>query len=268
MTLDLLAKPMVDVSAQEILESHFSLAHVPNEIKLFEIDGVQGWTSPNSHPVLSIGTWSTTDADIAAGALDKVLSMFRDAGRGFDWMTGPDHAHLLPLLEERGFISPPLTIAAMARHLSAEDRADDPAGITTQKIDGVHDDKASLIMALGFDIPDDVGRLYHNAYVQRSDLQKTDVYTASVAGQAGPIGIGYQSYIGDGPLVLLRVAATLPGHRGLGVYRALIKRRLADAAAAGRTVAVVHAYSKGSQTALTELGFKTEGALTLHRWRP
>jgi len=64
------------------------------------------------------------------------------------------------------------------------------------------------------------------------------------------------------------VAATLPKARGRGIYRALIKRRLADAAKSGRKLAVVHAYSSGSRGALAELGFETAGELLLHRWRP
>lgn len=256
------------IPTQDILASHFTLTHVPDEIEPFAIPGVEGWRSPNPHPLLSIGRWTTADLDAAEVAMDTVLASFRDAGRGFDWMTGPQDTALLPLLEQRGFLTPALSIAAMVRDVSLEDHEDDPAGISTQMVESQIDDDVSEIMAKGFDVPSDVARIYHNAYATSSKLQRTEVYTATLQGQNDPIGVGYQSYIGDGELVLLRVAATLPEHRGRGIYRALIKRRLADAARAGRKAAVVHAYSPTSQSALADLGFVTAGELMLHRWRP
>jgi len=260
--------PAIGVSAQDILASHFSLSEIPREITPFDQPGVEGWTSANPHPVLSIGKWTTTDPQHAAEALDAVMQPLRAAGRGFDWMTGPQDHGLLPLLEERGFLQPALSISAMVKQIAADETPDDPAGLTTQMIAGRRDDDVAQIMSEGFDIPEDVGRMYHNAYVTPSALQRTDVYTATVTGSDHPMAIAYQSYIGDGPLVLLRVAATLPEARGRGAYRALIRRRLADAALQGRTYAVVHAYSQGSQTALSDMGFATAGTLELHRWRP
>lgn len=252
----------------DILASHFTLTRVPGEIEPFSIAGVQGWHSPNPHPVLSVAKWNTTDPDIAAAGLDQVLAMFRNAGRGFDWMTGPQDEALLPLLAAQGFVAPALSIAAMVRPINLDDRPGDDAGIVTRMMKGTRNDALSTIMAQGFDIPQDVARIYHNAYVAPSDLQHTDVYVAARTGEDHASGVAYLSYIGDGPMVLLRVAATLPAARGSGMYRSLIRHRLADAAEAGRQVAVVHAYSLASQNILADMGFVRQCDLCLHRWRP
>ena len=258
----------VQISQEQILASHFTLSDVPNEIEVFEIEGVEGWKSLNPHPVLSIGKWKTCDPEIAKAGIDRILENFKAEGRGFDWMTGPDDAALVPLLAERGFLAPALSVAAMVKKISLNERPEDSDGISTQIIKAQRNDPVSDIMAKGFDIPLDVARIYHNAYVQPSERQRTDVYVATKTGDEQPSGIGYLSYIGDGPMVLLRVAATLSESRGCGMYRSLIKRRLADAAEAGRQIAVVHAYSEASQSALTNLGFAKAGELQLHRWRP
>lgn len=258
------------VTAQEILESHFTLVSQPGAIEVFDIDGADGWTSPNAHPALSLARWATTDKEKAADALDQLVERFKKDGRGFDWMTGPRCAEndLVPLLKERGFIGPPLDIAAMAREISTEIEATPPDGVKVWKVEDPKDHRIWGIMANGFDVSDDVGEVFHNAYLNRTARQHSQVYAASLADNEEPVAVGYLSYIGDGPSVLLRVSTTHESSRGRGAYRALVTRRLLDAAKAGRTKAFVHAYSEGSRRGLGGLGFETVGILQLHRWRP
>ena len=44
------------------------------------LNGAEGWTSPNPHPALSLMRWTTTDAEVAAEALDQVVDRFRAEG--------------------------------------------------------------------------------------------------------------------------------------------------------------------------------------------
>ena len=255
---------------QEILESHFTLVSQPGAIEVFDIDGADGWTSPNPHPALSLARWTTVDKDKAELALDQIVERFQEAGRGFDWMTGPrcvEH-ELVPLLKERGFIGAPLDVAAMARPIPSEIVASPPDGVRVWKVEDPKDQRIWSIMAKGFDVSDDVGEVFHNAYLNRSSRQYSEVYAAALDDNNEPIAVGYLSYIGDGPSILLRVSTTHEGSRGRGAYRALVTRRLLDAAKAGRTQAFVHAYSAGSRRGLGDLGFETVGNLQLHRWRP
>lgn len=258
------------VTAEEILASHFTLVPQPGAIEPIIVDGAEGWTSPNPHPALSLMRWTTTDQTTAAAALDELVTQFREQGRGFDWMTGPRCADngLLPLLESRGFIGPPLTVAAMVKSIAPHAEDDLPEGMRIWKVEDPNDSIIWSIMARGFDVSDDVGAVFHHAYMTPSPLQRSDVYAAALDDSDTPVGVGYLSYIGDGPSVLLRVSSTLEASRGRGIYRALVVRRLVEAAQQGRTQAFVHAYSQGSQDCLSSLGFETAGTLQLHRWRP
>jgi RimJ/RimL family protein N-acetyltransferase len=256
------------VSADEVLASHFTLVDRPGEIETVTLDGVQGWTSPNPHPVLSLMRWVTADQDRATEALEAVIARFSAEGRGFDWMTGPNEADLVPLLYERGFVKPALDVAAMVRPLGGDVAPPVLDGLHIWKVEDPQDARIYSVMAKGFDVSPEVGAIYHRAYVTPSDVQRSDVYAVSEMGRRDPVAVGYLSYIGDGPSALLRVSSTLSSHRGRGIYHALVKHRLRVAQAAGRHQAFVHAYSPASRKALENLGFESAGQLQLHRWRP
>ena len=254
--------------ADDVLASHFTLATQPGGLTLIETDGVSGWTCENPHPVLSTMRWTTRDESLAAAAVDNVVSEFRSQGRGFDWMTGPSTAHLVPMLYERDFIDPPLDVAAMVCPLNQSTPAPELDGLTIWKVQDINDPRVYSVMAKGFDVPDEVGGVYHSAYLAETASQRSDVFAVSEIGSDDPVAVGYLSYIGQGPSVLLRVSSTLESHRGRGIYTALVLHRMREAFAAGRHQAFVHAYSTGSRNALGKLGFKSVGQLQLHRWRP
>ena len=258
----------IAASADEVLASHFTLVSQPGAIETLEVEGAAGWTSSNPHPVLSLMRWTTSDKEVAAAALEEIIKRFRADQRGFDWMTGPREENLTPLLYERGFLPPPLDVAAMAMEIPSDYHAPDPDGIRIAMVDDATDMRFSDIMSAGFDVTNEVGAIYHRAYMTPSPLQQSVLYGAWLDDTETPVGVGYLSYIGDGPAVLMRVSSTLTAFRGRGVYRALVQRRLAEAARQGRKLAFVHAYSETSQNALAEMGFKIVGELQLHRWRP
>ena len=258
-----------DTSARDVLESHFTLVGEPGALEIIDPPGVTGWTSPDPHPALSLMRWTTQDAALAETALDGVLDRFRAEQRGFDWMTGPDEADLAPLLYERGFLSPALDVAAMARAIpSGYDAPATPDGMRIEKVEDATDMRFSDVMSAGFDVAPEVGAVYHNAYMKASDRQRTELYAAFVDGSRDPAGVGYLSFIGAGPAVLLRVSCVDAAHRGRGIYHALVRHRLAEAARQGRSLAFVHAYSETSGRVLDDLGFANIGTLHLHRWRP
>lgn len=255
--------------ADDILASHFTLTPVSGAIELVEVRGAEGWTSPNPHPALSLMRWTARDPQLAEEALAATVKRFEEPGRGFDWMTGPREreAGLNQLFEDHGFLTPPLKIAAMARTIEPAETFPSDDEVSVRKAREDEHEACFTVMAKGFDVPDEVGRVFHRAYLSPSPLQRTDVYVAP--GDGGEVqGVGYLSYIGGGGSVLLRVSSVAEEHRGRGLYKALVNRRLEDASKAGRTQAFVHAYSARSQRALEELGFETAGELELYRWRP
>lgn len=256
------------ILADEVLDSHFTLISQPGGIEVVEMEGVSGWTCDDPHPVLSLMRWTTPNPLLAETALEQVVHRFRTQGRGFDWMTGPGTAHLVPLLYEQGFIDPPLEVAAMVRSIGAEVAPPVLDGMRIWKVEEPNDERISSVMAKGFDVPEEVGAIYHNAYLAESEFQRTDIYAVSEDGSDVPVAVGYLSYIGAGAAVLLRVSSTLESYRGRGIYKALVQHRLVQAFAEGRTQAFVHSYSPGSRKSLEAQGFESTGQLYLHRWRP
>ncbi|WP_299968460.1 GNAT family N-acetyltransferase [uncultured Roseobacter sp.] len=261
-------KERAALCADDVLDGHFTLVSLPGMIDAISLEGARGWTSPNPHPVLSLMQWTTTNTDLAAAALDSALERFREKGHGFDWMTGPKCAHLIPLLQGKGFIEPSLDVAAMVCAIPRDVEAPVPAGIRISRIDDPEDLRVARVMARGFDVPAEVGIIFHHAYLTPSPVQTSEVFAAFADDDDDPVGVGYLSYMADERSVLLRVSSVLESHRGRGIYRALVTHRLAAAAAQGRTQMFVHAYSDGSRAALEDLGFERIGTLQLHRWRP
>jgi predicted GNAT family acetyltransferase len=66
--------------------------------------------------------------------------------------------------------------------------------------------------------------------------------------------------------VLLGGAATLPEHRGRGIYSALVAKRLTDARAHGRTAAVIQAVRASSAPIVAKLGFREICSLDFYAW--
>ena len=91
-------------------------------------------------------------------------------------------------------------------------------------------------------------------------------YFAYVDGGTEPVGWSYLVYLPDSPIVLLGGAATLPEHRGRGIYSALVAKRLADARADGRSAAVIQAVRSTSAPIAAKLGFRELCGLEFYAW--
>ena len=63
-------------------------------------------------------------------------------------------------------------------------------------------------------------------------------------------------------------SAVMPSHRGRGVYRALVARRLADARRDGAEAAVIQAVRSTSAPICVGLGFEEVCAQELWAWSP
>jgi GNAT superfamily N-acetyltransferase len=78
-------------------------------------------------------------------------------------------------------------------------------------------------------------------------------YIALIDGEA--VGVGRAIIAGDCPAAVMIGGAVLPKSRGRGVYRALVRARWEDAAAAGLPALVTHAGAM-SRPILERLGFQ------------
>jgi GNAT superfamily N-acetyltransferase len=91
------------------------------------------------------------------------------------------------------------------------------------------------------------------------DRAFTELARGSFVGywQGTPAGAG--GYTLAGEVARLWGAAVVPAFRGRGVYRALVRARLAEAMSRGATLALVHADRRTSSPILQRLGFEVYG---------
>src|SRR4029079_11911636 len=100
---------------------------------------------------------------------------------------------------------------------------------------------ASAMMARAYDMPEEVARFFNVMLAMTDSTVQNRGYCAYVDGGTDPVGGSYLVYLPDSPIVLLGGAATLPEHRGRGIYSALVAKRLAGVRARGASAPRIHA---------------------------
>src|SRR6266566_7014423 len=103
----------------------------------------------------------------------------------------------------------------------------------------------------GFDTPRDFSRTFVDPLLLTG--YPCRFYIGAVGGTDA--AMAYATYFEDRPVISLSGAATVEAYRGRGLYRALVERRLRDAAAAGKTAAVIQAQAATSAPIIRRLGF-------------
>ena len=122
------------------------------------------------------------------------------------------------------------------------------------------------MMARAYDMPEEVARFFNVLLAMTDSKVKNRGYFAYVDGGSEPVAWSYLVYLPDSPIVLLGGAATVPEHRGRGIYSALVAKRLADARADGRRAAVIQAVRATSAPICAKLGFREVCGLEFYAW--
>lgn len=220
------------------------------------VKGVRGRVTDLSHPLANL----VGMADIAPESLDATLKMVRNRYSGgrkaYGWVTGP--------LTRPHDLGARLVAAGLAK-------ADEMAGMALTDLDvripvdpsidvresTLHEAQAaSAMMARAYGIPEDVARFFNILLAMTESKVPNRGYFAYVDGGNEPVGWSYLVYLPDSPIALLGGAATLPEHRGRGIYSALVAKRLADARADGRRAVVIQAVRSTSAPIAAKLGFR------------
>lgn len=220
------------------------------------VKGVRGRVTDLSHPLANL----VGMADIAPESLDATLKMVRNRYSGgrkaYGWVTGP--------LTRPHDLGARLVAAGLAK-------ADEMAGMALTDLDvriavdpsidvretTLHEAQAaSGMMARAYGIPEEVARFFNILLAMTESKVPNRGYFAYVDGGDQPVGWSYLVYLPDSPIALLGGAATLPEHRGRGIYSALVAKRLADARADGRRAAVIQAVRSTSAPIAAKLGFR------------
>lgn len=117
--------------------------------------------------------------------------------------------------------------------------------------------RAGRIADAAFGASEEEARAYESiaeeSFARERAGQAPRTYVALLDGQ--PVGVGRALFAADCPAVLMLGGGVLPGARGRGVYRALVRARWDDAVAAGTPALVTHAGTM-SRPILGRLGFE------------
>ncbi len=230
------------------------------------VKGVRGRVTDLSNPLANL----VGMADIAPEGVDATLKMVRSRYSGgrkaYGWVTGP---LTRPLDLGRRLVASGLAkadeMAGMALTDLAVPIAVDP-NIEVREATLHEAQAASEMMARAYGMPEDVARFFNVLLAMTDSKVRNRGYFAFVDRAPQPVGWSYLVYLPDSPIVLLGGAATLPEHRGRGIYSALVAKRLADARADGRSAAVIQAVRSTSAPIAAKLGFREICGLEFYAW--
>jgi len=230
------------------------------------VKGVRGRVTDLSHPLANL----VGMADIAPDDVDATLTMVRNrysrGRKAYGWVTGPlTRPHDLGTRLVASGLKKEDEMAGMVLTDLAVPIAVDPK-IEIREATLHEAQAASEMMARAYDMPEEVARFFNVLLAMTDSKVQNRGYFAYVDGGTEPVGWSYLVYLPDSPIVLLGGAATLPEHRGRGIYSALVAKRLADARADGRSAAVIQAVRSTSAPIAAKLGFREVCGLEFYAW--
>ncbi len=230
------------------------------------VKGVRGRVTDLSHPLANL----VGMADIAPDAVEATLKMVRNRYSGgrkaYGWVTGPlTRPHDLgQRLVTSGLVKEDEMAGMVLTDLAIPIAVDSQIDIREATLHEAQE--ASAMMARAYDMPEEVARFFNVLLAMTDSKVKNRGYFAYVDGGSEPVAWSYLVYLPDSPIVLLGGAATVPEHRGRGIYSALVAKRLADARADGRRAAVIQAVRATSAPICAKLGFREVCGLEFYAW--
>jgi GNAT superfamily N-acetyltransferase len=230
------------------------------------VKGVRGRVTDLSHPLANIVGMANIAPEDVAATLKIVRNRYSGGRKAYGWVTGPltRPADLGERLVASG-LKKIDEMAGMALTDLAAPIAVDPR-IEIREATLHEAQAASEMMGRAYDMPEEVARFFNVLLAMTGSKVKNSGYFAYVDGGTEPVGWSYLVYLPDSPIVLLGGAATLPEHRGRGIYSALVAKRLADARADGRSAAVIQAVRSTSAPIAAKLGFREVCGLEFYAW--
>jgi hypothetical protein len=246
---------VVERDLVEAIESTlFLYPAVPGLVQDLGIAGLRGRITKLSHPLANL----CGDARFSERECDAMIAKVRQryGDLAFGWVTGPSTrpADLPRRLADAG-LAPVDSIAGMTL-------TDFDVSIGTSPDVRVEETPLramapqAAMMARAYGMPADVMNLFNELLAATADRIKSRGYFGYVGDDPTPVAWSFLVYLPDSPTVLLGGAATVEEHRGRGLYTALVKRRLDDARADGRTAAVIQADRRTSAPICAKLGFR------------
>ena len=230
------------------------------------VKGVRGRVSDLSHPLANLVGMAVIAPDAVEATLKMVRNRYSGGRKAYGWVTGPlTRPHDLgQRLVASGLVKEDEMAGMVLTDLAIPIAVDPKIEIREATLHEAQE--ASAMMARAYDMPEEVARFFNVLLAMTDSKVRNRGYFAYVDGGTEPVAWSYLVYLPDSPIVLLGGAATVPEHRGRGIYSALVAKRLADARADGRRAAVIQAVRATSAPICAKLGFREVCGLEFYAW--
>lgn len=234
------------------------------------IPGVRGRSTPISTPYTNLVGVAETGRDgetITDKTIDRVIDDFRQRNEMFGWLIGPRTPTDLPArLEAKGFVRAEefagLALTDLNRPAPANDH------ITVREVGKEDEQQFASLLSAAFGLPPEmVAFLSRILYFAETEIRARN-YFASYQGVDDPVGVATMIYAPNSPIMIMAGSAVFEAHRGKGVYKAMVTRRLADAKAEGIEAVVIQAVRSSSAPICRSLGFEEVCEQSLYAWSP
>lgn len=233
---------------------NLALPWLPGRADPLPVPGVLGRVTPiDSFFVNQVSMTRLTEAD-ADTVLPAVIRLYRDRGLRFSWITGPRSrpVNLVERLVRAGFTRHTgyagLALTDLDRPIEA------PIDVEILAIDASHIDALDHVKSVAFDMP--LAAAHWIDELLLHGLGGTvRAYLARRRGESTWSAFGQCWMAPHAPIVILGGGGVLPEARGKGLFRALVRRRIADARAGGAEAATMQAMDATSAPIMKRLGF-------------
>ncbi len=239
---------------------------VPGLAEDLGVPGVSGRVTALSHPLANLVGVARLGARDADATIARVKRRYASEGKAFGWVTGPGTTppDLAARLEAAGLHREDGIAGMAVTDLALPIEAND--AIRVREVTPADAARETAMMGRAYGMPEDVAALFVGLLGTGGPIRSRG-YFAYLDGDR-PVAWSFLVYVPDSAIVLLGGAATLPEARGHGIYTTLVKRRLDDARADGRSAAVIQADRNTSAPICARLGFRELCALELYAWSP
>ena len=257
-----------DILIEAIESFDSTMPEVPKRIEFLPFPGVRAFVSPLSHPIANKVSRTTLGPDVADDVIKIVRDFYVDRKKAFGWVIGPltTPTDLGRRLNAAGIIKRGETAGMIITDLGFSIKPNPSVRIRKATADDI--DAVSKVMAQAFPMPEEVSYLLSEVWILYGDRFRSSVYLAFLEGIDEPVACSLMFHNPGQSIVMMTGAATLPDHRGKGIYTSLVASRIADARMEGAEAAAILAMRTSSAPICRKLGFKEICSLEFYTWRP
>jgi len=258
--------------AEIILDSMFLLPKITGNGDPLNIPGIRGWVSSLDEPFANrIGLVSLVSSDKIDRKIQQVLDFFSERNKGFTWVVGPMEidAGLPDRLLAHGFIPTPHFHQLAGMYLKAPfPRLPENPKIHIRKVEPNEIAFTITVITRAYGLSQEVAHYIYSHLPTPAEIRSQLYLAYPDENGCEPVGFGNCTYIPHYPIVSLRGSGVVPEHRGKGIYKALIRQRLADVYADGIDTITVYAVRDTSYPILQRWGFQEICAIEWYQWSP